>query len=190
MAKRDEGGDRREHEVGAGVARTPSASRAAQSEHMREDESESISTDTASKSEGHHGEGASMGRSPSATRTATKREQAEQRHEFSGNAGAREVSGGGATPSGHKVDSEHVMGQHDEVHAHGAEGFSDEASARANRHEADEPERERDEQRAVRSGEVRHEHTFGSGHGAGGREVAAKNVIGHGQRETKACNTI
>lgn len=76
---------------------------------------------------------------------------------------------------GHEeVEASHAMGSHESVNAAEAEDFPDTASAKANRKEADEPEREESEQRAI------------------GRErtIPARNVMGHGMREPKARNTI
>lgn len=76
---------------------------------------------------------------------------------------------------GHKtVEAENAMGDHATVSAAEAEDFPDTASAKANRKEAAEPEREEAEQHAI----------------GRGREVPTRNVMGHGMRETVSKNTI
>ncbi len=72
------------------------------------------------------------------------------------------------------VDADHVMGTGGAVGTSSAEGEPDMASAKANRKEAMEPEREEQEKEAI------------------GRErsVPTKNTMGHGERETVARHTI
>lgn len=89
------------------------------------------------------------------------------RHEKTVKSGGREV--------GKKmVEAENVMGKSSVGASSTAEGFSDMASAGANRKEAGEPEREEAEKSAM------------------GRErsVPTKNTMGHGERETVAKHTI
>lgn len=99
----------------------------------------------------------------------------------------REIKGGGASAGSKSVESSHVMGTKESVTAAGAEGFSDDASSKANRKEAGEPQREAAEKSAVTKNEVKHSGTIGGGSGG---ECAHKNVIGHGQRETVAKNCM
>lgn len=84
----------------------------------------------------------------------------------------KEVSGGRAIMH-ESVEANHVMGTGGAVGTQSAEGESDMASSKANRKEAMEPEREANEKAAI------------------GRErsVPAKNVMGHGERETIARHT-
>lgn len=118
------------------------------------------------------GEGAAMSRSPSSARASEGRAQSGM-HSQMHTGKSEEVSGGRGIKRG-SVDADHVMGDGGKIGTSSAEGFSDMASAQANRKEAGEPERENAEKAAI------------------GRErsVAAKNVMGHGERETKACHTI
>ena len=93
---------------------------------------------------------------------------------------AAHASGGGdSVSSGHgigkkSVDADHVIGAGGALKVATAEGESDTASAKANRHEAMEPQRERDEKAAI----------------GGAREVPAKNIMGHGERPTIGRHTI
>ena len=115
------------------------------------------------------GEGAGMARSPSAAKAAESAHMGEGEHE-----GNRTVKSGPRSIARHHVEADHAMGDGEGVNAASAEGFADAASSKANRKEADEPEREENEKAAV------------------GREphVPTKNTMGHGERETIARHTI
>ncbi len=170
----------------AGTESTPAASRA---EQARNDAAGRHSEgDTGGESAGHHSADAGNARSPAAAHAGEDRRNA-RADAAKGSNPPRRVSGGGSAPGGKSVESDHVMGTNHSVRAEGAEGFSDEASSKANRKEAGEPEREAAETRATGSKEVKHSTTFGHA-GRAGQEAPAKNAMGHGQRETVARNTI
>lgn len=88
-------------------------------------------------------------------------------------AGDNEISGGRGIMH-ESVEAEHVMGAGGKVGTSSAEGETDMASSKANRKEADEPERESNEKAAM----------------GAERTVPTKNTMGHGERETKSCHTI
>lgn len=117
------------------------------------------------------GEDASMARNPAGTRRAEAREMKEDHEEEEGERGTVR---GGREIKRERVEADHVIGTGGEIETSSAEGMSDMASAKANRKEAMEPEREEQEKAAM------------------GRErtVAHKNTIGHGERETIAKHTI
>lgn len=153
---------------GASMARSPSQARRDEEPHVTEEVSrEHDERDPAESTDG----GAAQARSPARARAAEERSQSEQKRDMKED--REEVSGGREIMHEH-VDADHVMGTGGKVGVKSAEGESDMASAKANRKEADEPEREHNEEAAM------------------GRErsVPAKNVIGHGERETVARHTI
>lgn len=166
---------------GAGMARSPGAARAAEEELERE---EKPAAEKGGTPEGSKSEDASMARSAAAAHKGEDREISESHGSDAGH--TTTVSSGRGIGS-KSVETEHAMGRVDRVTAKGAEGESDTASSKANRKENGEPEREEAEQSAIGSREVEHSNTFGKGMG---REVPTKNVMGHGQRETIAKNTI
>jgi len=171
----------------AGTERSPAASRTMQA--RTDAAGHSNEGDPGGKPAGKRGDDASMGRSPAAAHAGQDKEFATSESVKRGNPQPRKVSGGGSEAVSKSVDSNHVFGNNDSVKAEGAEGFSDDASAKANKKEAGEPEREAAEMKAVRTNEVRAEHTFGHP-GSRGKEIATKNAMGHGQRETVGKNTI
>jgi hypothetical protein len=116
-------------------------------------------------------EDASMARSPAAARKAEAREMKDE-HEEEGH--DRDVVRGGREIKRESVEADHVIGTGGKVGTSSAEGEPDMASAKANRKEAMEPEREEQEKAAM------------------GRErtVAHKNTISWGERETVAKHTI
>lgn len=154
--------------LGGSMARSPAAARAAEKEHVTTKVSHEH--DEREGAEGS-GEGAGMARSPHGTRGDTERDQAKQHHEM--HEDREEVSGGRGIKHV-SVDADHVIGDGGAIGNYSAEGEPDMASAGANRKEAMEPERERNEKAAI----------------GREREVAHKNTMGHGERETKACHTI
>lgn len=88
-------------------------------------------------------------------------------------AGDNEISGGRGIMR-ETVEAENVIGDGGKIGVKSAEGETDMASAKANRKEADEPERESNEKAAM----------------GRDRSVPHKNTMGHGERETKSCHTI
>jgi hypothetical protein len=94
--------------------------------------------------------------------------------EMFGKVAGDNVISGGREIKHETVEADNVMGTGGDVGVSSAEGESDMASSKANRKEAGEPERERNEEAAM------------------GRErsVPYKNVMGHGERETKSEHTV
>lgn len=129
--------------------------------------------------------GAGMARSPGAAHSAEAREQSEDLAEQQRPESVKSTDN--ALDTGKSVESHHVMGGRSSVHAEGAEAETDLASAKANRKEASEPEREEDEKSAMGSNEVEHKTTLG---GARRSSVANKNTMGHGERTAVAKHTI
>ena len=84
-----------------------------------------------------------------------------------------EISGGRGIMH-ESVEAENVIGSGGKIGVKSADLESDMASSKANRKEADEPERERNEEAAI------------------GRapSVPTKNTMGWGERETKSCHTV
>lgn len=117
------------------------------------------------------GEDASEARSPAAARRAEAREMEEEHEEEEGERGTVR---GGREIKRETIDADHVIGAGGKVGTFSAEGETDMASAKANRKEAMEPEREEQEKEAM------------------GRErtVPTKNTMGWGERETAAKHTI
>lgn len=153
--------------TGAGVARSPAAARGEESKHA----TGHVSGEHDSKIGGQSSEGSSMSGSVSSVRSTQDKAQSQQRESQRGD--HDEVTGGRGIKKG-SVDADHVIGDGGKIGTSSAEGTSDMASSKANRKEADEPEREDAEKSAM------------------GRErsVAHKNTMGHGERETKASHTI
>lgn len=118
---------------------------------------------------------ASLARAPSGTKRAETKYMAESHSE---ELGERGTVRGGREITKKKVDADHVIGDGGEMQAKTAEGYADMASAKANRKEAMEPEREMQEQVAM------------GGHMGKEPNVAHKNTMGHGERETIAKHTI
>jgi hypothetical protein len=117
------------------------------------------------------GEDSSMARSRGAAHAGAEKHEREERAQEEGE--HHEVKGGRGIMH-ETVEADHVIGTGGKVGVKSAEGESDMASAKANRKEADEPERERNEEAAM------------------GRErtVPHKNTISWGERETVAKHTI
>lgn len=117
------------------------------------------------------GEDSSEARTPAAARRGAEKHQRESIAEQEGE--HEEVSSGRGIKRG-SVEADHVIGAGGKKETASAEGEPDMASAKANRKEAMEPEREENEKAAM------------------GRErtVAHKNTIGHGERETIGRHTI
>jgi hypothetical protein len=153
-------------QTGAGMARSPGAARKAEDSHA----TEHVSREHDDRIGGEDTEGASMARSPGKARSAEAKAQSEQKGKGHGK---DEVSGGRGIMHEH-VDADHVIGEGGPVGVHSAEGESDMASGKANRKEAMEPEREENEKAAI----------------GREKEVAHKNAMGHGERETIARHTI
>lgn len=154
--------------LGGSMARSPAAARKGEEPHaMGHDSHEHDEKDPAQSTDG----GASMARSPSRAKAAEGRSQSEQKHDMKED---REVVSGGRGIKHEHVDADHVIGTGGRVGVKSAEGEPDMASAGANRKEAMEPEREENEKAAI----------------GREREVAHKNTMGHGERETKAHHTI
>lgn len=126
--------------------------------------------------EEEHGEDASMARSPAAARKAEAREMKEE-HEEEGHERHDEVKGGREIMH-ESVEADHVMGEGGRIGTKSAEGMPDMASSKANRKEAEEPEREANEKAAMGGGRDREP------------SVPTKNTIGWGERETIARHTI
>jgi hypothetical protein len=156
-------------ETGAGLARTPSAARA--KEGFSAKERVSRERDDPEHEIEEEGEDASEARSPAAARRAEAKEMREE-HEEEGT--DRDTVSGGREIMHKSVEADHVIGEGGKLRAATAEGEPDMASAKANRKEAMEPEREENEKAAM------------------GRErsVPAKNVMGWGECETIAKHTI
>lgn len=106
-------------------------------------------------------------------RTRSEAHDAEDSEARGDVAGDNEISGGRGIMR-ETVEAENVMGDGGKIGVKSAEGESDMASAKANRKEAGEPERESNEKAAM------------------GRErsVPTKNTMGWGERETKSCHTV
>lgn len=152
---------------GASMARSPAEARRDEEPHVRG----GVSREHDEPIDKEEGEDSSMARSPAAAHRGAEQHEREERRMEEGE--HHEVRGGRGIMREH-VDADHVMGTGGEVETASAEGEPDMASAKANRKEAMEPEREENEKAAM------------------GRErsVPAKNVIGHGERETIAKHTI
>jgi hypothetical protein len=153
--------------TGASLARTPAEAK------EREDKiTGHVSTEHDDPMDKPEGEDSSMARSRGAAHAGAERHEREERAE-EGKRGKDEVSSGRGIKH-EMVEADHVIGTGGDVGTSSAEGEPDMASAKANRKEAMEPEREENEKAAM------------------GRErsVPAKNVIGHGERETIARHTI
>jgi hypothetical protein len=153
---------------GASMARSPGAARRDEEPHV----TEHVSREHDDREHEHEGEDSSMARSRGAAHRGAEEHEREERA-IEGKRGKDEVKGGRGIMREH-VDADHVIGTGGSVETASAEGETDMASAKANRKEAMEPEREENEQAAM------------------GRErtVAHKNTIGHGERETVARHTI
>lgn len=110
---------------------------------------------------------------PAGTKRAQAKHDAEAHRAMMGDSDKRTVKGGRGITREH-VEADHTMGEGGSVGTSSAEGFADEASSKANRKEAGEPEREMNEKAAM------------------GRErsIPTKNTMGHGERETVAKHTI
>jgi len=162
--------ERRQLKGGAGTARSPEAARRDEEPHATEHVSKEHDSEHMHNPE-EEGLNASEERSPAGTRRAESGFMHKAHEEELGERGT--VRGGRGIKHEH-VDAEHVIGTGGSVETASAEGETDMASAKANRKEAMEPEREENEQAAM------------------GRErtVAHKNTIGHGERETVAHHTI
>lgn len=122
---------------------------------------------------GHEeGEDSSMARSRGAAHAGAETHAREEKS-IERSRGDDEVRGGKGIERS-TVDADHVIGAGGPVGTKSAEGDTDMASAKANRKEAMEPEREDNEKAAM------------------GRErtVPTKNTMGHGQRETVGKHTI
>jgi hypothetical protein len=154
----------------AGVARSPSAARRAEDPIAREHVSHE-SDDRENQPE-EHGTDASMSRTPAGAKRAIAREMAEE-HDEEHDRPKNDTISGGRGIMHESVEADHVIGTGGKVGVKSAEGESDMASAGANRKEAGEPERERNEKAAM------------------GKErgVPTKNTMGWGERETKAEHT-
>lgn len=154
-------------EMGAGMARNAGTARRDEESHVKG----GVSREADEPIDKEEGEDSSMARSRGAAHAGAERHAGEERRMEEGE--HREVKGGRGIEREH-VDADHVIGSGGRVETMSAEGETDMASAKANRKEAMEPEREANEEAAM------------------GRErsVPAKNVIGHGERETIAKHTI
>jgi hypothetical protein len=160
-------------ETNASMARSPAEARRREEPHVTEHVSKEA--DEPERQVEEEGEDSSLARTRAGAKAGAERhargeraEEAEGREKH-----AHEVKGGRGIMREH-VDADHVIGTGGEVETKSAEGVSDMASAKANRKEADEPEREENEQAAM------------------GRErsVPTKHTMGHGERETVAKHTI
>lgn len=150
---------------------------------MRSDEERLVRPGLRTAAE-HEPEDASMARSRSAAHKGEEEDEEYERHEEHE---SKSMGGkGGSGMAGHKVTAEHIMGEHESPHAAGAESMPDDASAKANRKEAMEPERERDEKAAVESRGIAHRHTMG---GTGG-PAHGQHTMGHGERKMTGKHTI
>lgn len=154
--------------TGSSLARSPSEARARES-HIAGGGGVSHEKDDPIDKE--EGEDSSMARSPAAAHRGAETHEREERREELGE--HHEVKSGRGITREH-VDADHVIGSGGSIGTHSAEGESDMASAKANRKEAMEPEREENEKAAM-------------GHE---RSVPTKNTMGHGERETIAKHTI
>lgn len=154
-------------ETGASLARTPGEAR------RKEEplEHEHVSKEADDPIDKEEGEDSSMGRSRGAAHAGAEKHEKEERAE---ELGERGTVRGGRGIMHEKVDADHVIGVGGAVGTSSAEGEPDMASAKANRKEAMEPEREENEKAAM-------------GHE---RNIAHKNTMGHGERETVAKHTI
>lgn len=154
-------------EMGASLARTPAEAR------EKEDDvgEERVSKEHDDPIDKEEGEDSSMARSRGAAHAGAERHEREERAE---QRGEHDVVKSGRGIKHESVEADHVMGSGGKVGTASAEGEPDMASAKANRKEAMEPEREDNEKAAM------------------GRErtVPTKNTMGHGERETVAKHTI
>ena len=156
----------------AGAASTPRAARRDEAHLTREKVSREADDPMEPRSEG---EDSSMGRSKAAAeRGARGHERYERREEL----GERGTVKGGREIMHKDVDADHVIGKGGGIETESAEGYADMASAKANRKEAMEPEREMNEKAAMGGG-MHREPT-----------VPTKNTMGWGERETIAKHTI
>lgn len=116
--------------------------------------------------------GAGMARTPGEARRDESRVERKESNAQAGD--EHDVVRGGRGIMHETVEADHVIGTGGKVGTKSAEGEPDMASAKANRKEAMEPEREMNEKAAM------------------GRErsVPTKNTMGHGERETVARHTI
>jgi hypothetical protein len=155
-------------ETGAGMARSPGAARRDEESIAHEHVSKEADDEVEPRNEG---EDSSMARSRSAAKSGA---EGHERYEHRSELGERGTVRGGREIKREHVDADHVMGKGGGVGVSTAEGEPDMASGKANRKEADEPEREEQEKAAM------------------GRErsVAHKNTISWGERETVAKHTI
>lgn len=153
--------------TGAAMARSPGEARRDEESHV----TGGVSREHDEPIDKEEGEDSSMARSRGAAHAGAERHEREERKQEEGE--HHGVKGGRGIMREH-VDADHVMGTGGAVETHSAEGEPDMASAKANRKEADEPEREENEKAAM------------------GRErsVPTKNTMGHGERETIAKHTI
>jgi hypothetical protein len=154
-------------QTGASLARSPSEAR------RREEPiaDEKVSSEPDDAMDEHESEDSSMARTPAAAKRGAVRHEHEER---SIEGKHHDSVSGGREIMHESVDADHVIGVGGRVGTASAEGEPDMASAKANRKEAGEPEREENEKAAMGKE----------------RSVAAKNVIGHGERETVAKHTI
>lgn len=154
-------------QTNASMARSSSAAREDEESHV----TGGVSHEADDPLDEHESEDSSMARSRGAAHAGAERHEREEHAIEEGE--HHEVKGGRGIMREH-VDADHVIGKGGGVETASAEAEPDMASAKANRKEAMEPERERNEEAAM------------------GRErsVPAKNVIGHGERETIAKHTI
>lgn len=153
----------------AGAARSPGQARRDEdpiaSEHVSREKDDPIDKE--------EGEDSSMGRSRGAAHAGAERHMREERTEESPDHEVDTVKGGRAIKHV-SVDADHVIGAGGPIGTKSAEGETDMASAKANRKEAMEPEREENEKAAM----------------GRGRTVPTKNTMGHGERETVSKHTI
>lgn len=156
--------------MGASMARSPGTARKDEESHVEGGTSKERDSGRMPKMRE-----AGMADSPKASRSEQDREMsADHKEELGEHKGG--VSSGPRSVKHHEVEADHVIGDGGEIGVSSAEGHSDNASAKANRKEAGEPEREENEKMAM----------------GGEREksVAHKNVMGHGERETIGKHTI
>ena len=157
----------------AGVASTPGAARRDEMPISRE----KVHREAGRKMDHTEDEGEidSLASSPAGTRRG-EAEHMRRAHEEE--LGERGTVRGGREIMHEQVEADHVIGDGGKVGVKSAEGYADMASAKANRKEADEPEREMNEQAAMG--------------GRMGKEpsVPHKHTMSHGERETVAKHTI
>lgn len=154
-------------ETNASMARSGTEARKREAPHA----TEHVSREADDPMDEHESEDSSMARTAAGARRGAERHEREERAEEK--EGPHEVKGGREIMH-ESVDADHVIGAGGKVGTYSAEGEPDMASAKANRKEAMEPEREENEKAAM------------------GRErsVPAKNHMGWGERETIAKHTI